>query len=369
MKNHDASAAIHRATKAKLPSIDGWRALSIGLVLAAHSTSFPGYPAANRLETCLPFFFDGNLGVRFFFVISGFLITYLLIQEHDQNGNLSLKGFYLRRAFRILPVYFAYLLVIALLQFFTPAHQAAITWVGDLSFTTNFLPRGILSGHLWSLAVEEQFYLLWPLLFVWLIRRERFWRRILIIPMVIALLCHMVVWLDKVPWILHPLFHYQSSLVNFDSLATGCLAAFGLARHRTAIQQWIIARGHFSVAALGAVLILWPFIDTAALAPLATIAGHLSQAFGFALLLLTSILFPASFRPLNWPWVIHVGIVSYSIYIWQQIFYAGAETYGAGNHWWLAFPGWLVPTLLVAWVSYYGLEKPLLKLRAHFRRA
>lgn len=79
----------------RLPSVDGWRALSIMMVLAAHSSGKDGF--SNVCGWALAHFrllFDGNLGVRFFFVISGFLITYLLIQEQERNGRVSLKNLY-----------------------------------------------------------------------------------------------------------------------------------------------------------------------------------------------------------------------------------------------------------------------------------
>src|ERR1035438_4213326 len=88
----------------KLPSLDGWRAVSIGLVLLAHSSLTRGFPA--RFHGVSEVFMLGGLGVRFFFVISGFLITWLLLQEHRRNGRIDLKFFYARRALRILPVCF-----------------------------------------------------------------------------------------------------------------------------------------------------------------------------------------------------------------------------------------------------------------------
>ena len=101
--------------------------------------------------------FDGNLGVRFFFIISGFLITWLMILENDRIGRVNLSQFYIRRALRILPVYFAFMLVLACLQYFTPYAQSAAAWAGNLTFTTNFVGCHWPSAHLWTLAVEEQF--------------------------------------------------------------------------------------------------------------------------------------------------------------------------------------------------------------------
>src|SRR5260370_42605751 len=98
----------------RLPSLDGWRALAIVLVLLAHSSAttnplqFPDFMRAITTQ--------GGLGVRIFFVISGFLITLLLLMEHRQYGFISLRNFYVRRAIRILPVYYLFLLVLAGLQ-------------------------------------------------------------------------------------------------------------------------------------------------------------------------------------------------------------------------------------------------------------
>ena len=242
----------------RIPSVDGWRALSILMVLASHSTRMNGFSDTWGVMSVFPLAFDGNLGVRFFFVISGFLITFLLLREHDQNGKVSLKSFYIRRTLRILPVYVAYLAVVAVLQFFTRLHQAPITWIGDLTFTVNFLPRGIISGHLWSLSVEEQFYLLWPLTFVWLKKHKYSAGWILALPIVVAILCHIISYIGQVPWIIHPLFHHHSSLLNFDSLAIGCIAAFALAIHEKQLADLVSGKKRFVAILLGIVFTAIP---------------------------------------------------------------------------------------------------------------
>jgi peptidoglycan/LPS O-acetylase OafA/YrhL len=353
---------------ARMPSVDGWRALSIALVLGAHSLSTPGFPGRNLFFGSFPILFDGNLGVRFFFVISGFLITYLLIQEYDRNGSVSLRKFYLRRALRILPVYLAFLIVVAVLQVFTKLHQDFITWVGDLTFTANLLPRGIISNHLWSLSVEEQFYLLWPVTFIWLTKRKQYIAWALTMPVIVAIFCHIVVFTKNVPWLVHPLFDFYSSFINFDSLAVGCMAAFALAKHRDRIMDLLSGHRQLIAATLGLYLILLPTLDLAVLRPVWAIFGNLFQAAGFAVLLVTSVLNPRICKPLNWPVIVRLGVVSYSIYIWQEIFCAGPETYGIRAFWWMSFPGWLIPVFIVGFVSYYGFERPLLGLRMYFGR-
>src|SRR3954467_5480457 len=92
----------------RLPSLDGWRAVAIALVVLSHFEAARGFPAPSWWSLA----FQGNLGVRMFFVISGLLITYLLLIEADRSGRVSLRAFYMRRALRILPVYFLYLGVV-----------------------------------------------------------------------------------------------------------------------------------------------------------------------------------------------------------------------------------------------------------------
>ncbi len=370
MFEHKPTDAMPSRLTGRMPSVDGWRAVSIMMVLAAHAGGTSPYLNTPAMAGRFPLIFDGGyLGVRFFFVISGFLITYLLIREDERNGKVSLRNFYIRRALRILPVYLAYLAVVAALQFFTELHQAPITWVGDLTFTTNFLPRGIISGHLWSLSVEEQFYLLWPITLLWLNKNKHFVRWILAMPIIVAILCHIVSYTKHVPWIVHPLFHPHSSLVNFDSLDVGCIAAIALGRHENKTADFFSGWKRFAAIFLGILLIVMPALKPPFLSPVWAAIGNLSQSMGFGVLLVVSVLHPGCFKPLNWPVVVQIGVVSYSIYIWQQIFYAGPKTYGFQTGWWMTFPGWLPAALAAGFVSYYGFERPLLKLRTRYRRS
>jgi peptidoglycan/LPS O-acetylase OafA/YrhL len=364
----DTTEVMHSRLAGRMPSVDGWRAVSIIMVLAAHSAETPGFPSASGVVACFPLFFDGNLGVRFFFVISGFLITYLLIKEQERNGKVSLRNFYIRRALRILPVYLAYLAVVALLQSFTELHQGWRTWMGDLTFTTNYVRWSLISGHLWSLSVEEQFYLLWPVTLAWLYKNKNFTRWILAAPIIVAMLCRIVSCTHHVPWIIHPLFNDHSSLVNFDSLAVGCIAAFALGKHENKTAAFLSGKKRFVAILFGILLIVWPNPNVPDPSPVWAVTGNLWQAIGFGVLLVTSILHPGWFKPLNWPVAIQLGVVSYSLYIWQQIFFAGPKEYGFTPVWWMAFPWWVLAALAASFASYYGFERPLLKLRTRFRR-
>ena len=161
------AAMLHPDSKKSFgyePSLDGVRAIAVLLVMVGH----------------LGLVYAGGLGVDIFFVLSGYLITAILVSEFSATGQISLKKFYARRALRILPA--VILLLLALNIFVTisqPSDQAAtLRWdsLGALFYVANWLRAfgrdlGIL-GHLWSLSIEEQFYLLWPVTLGFLLSRK-----------------------------------------------------------------------------------------------------------------------------------------------------------------------------------------------------
>ena len=349
-----------------LPSIDGWRAICLMMVMGSHCGGFKEFKQLTEGYN-IPFFFNGHLGVRMFFVISGFLITHLLIRERQKTGKISLRNFYIRRALRILPVYFSYLSVIALLQVFSVIHQEAITWFSSLVFIVNFLPRTSISGHLWSLSVEEQFYLIWPFSFLWLMHKKRVIYLVLMVPFIVAISCNMLNIMKITPDILHPLFQHQSSLCNFDALSAGCVAAFLFSSHADRIKSWSLGgKGLISLVVSTCMLII-PTLNIEITTGLKVVLPSI-QAAGFSLLLLISISNPNWFKALNWKPIVQLGVISYSVYIWQQIFCALPCDYHQTKYWWMSFPYWIGSAIAAGFVSFYCLEKPLLKLRNRYRR-
>jgi peptidoglycan/LPS O-acetylase OafA/YrhL len=158
LKNEEPSALASFWRTSYFPALDGLRAICILLVIFNHTHCH--YP---------PFIY-GWVGVDIFFVLSGFLITTLLLRERENYGNLSLKAFYARRAFRILPLYFTilagYLVLIPLLRDWKRWEEMKLALPYLLTFTQEFRPvaTGSIYGQTWSLGFEEKFYLMWPLL-------------------------------------------------------------------------------------------------------------------------------------------------------------------------------------------------------------
>lgn len=131
----------------RLPSLDGLRAVSIAMVIGAHAIGAFGLPGWLQ-----PFAFiiDGDLGVRIFFCISGFLITHLLLHERKRTGSIDLKAFYVRRALRIIPVAYAFIAVLLILTALGQLHLPACNFVTALTFTKNYACAALPDGHLWS---------------------------------------------------------------------------------------------------------------------------------------------------------------------------------------------------------------------------
>ena len=339
----------------QLPSFNGWRAFSILLVLCQHIPFTDGFPS--QYSSLVYRTVDGNLGVRVFFTISGFLITWLMVKEEKEFGCMSLSNFYLRRGLRILPVYLACILVMASLQLAGISSQKGFVWFQLLTFTRNFYETGhaecVLSAHFWSLSVEEQFYLIWPVIFLLLGRAPK--RRIgfLIFLILISTGWKIIALLGFYSRHLSFLFEEDSTFLYLDCIAYGCIGAVLLDTNARGLKSFFekFSRPIFFLSCL---LLVTP--EVAGL-------GMALQSFGFIFLLLQSVLLPECkpFKILNHRWLGGIGILSYSLYIWQQLIFV---LWPFPRLWFLAFP----MTFAAAWLSYNLLEKPFFALRSKLRR-
>jgi len=347
----------------RIPSLDGFRALSIVMVMLAHATGTASFPP--RLTKILHFAINGNLGVRIFFVISGFLITTLLLKEEERKGTISLRLFYERRAVRILPVYWTYILAVALLAFIGNVRVAPRAFLEAITFSTSwFHSHQWVFEHTWSLSLEEAFYLMWPLLFKVLTPRARMGLAMAIIaagPMLRGWLYH-----------LHGedyfVFYSLGVAGNIDPIMCGCLLAmlhqaFPLHLDRIARKLPVLCHGMFFVCMYTLIalnkreqyhaFITVPFtVTVSCLGICYLVYYHCYISQGIA------------YRILNLPIVARIGVLSYSLYLWQQCF-----LFPAAQHlfWWQTAPANLIFASAMASASYYLLEKPFLRLRKHLR--
>ncbi len=348
------------AARNELPSLNGIRAVCIALVVGCHARVGVGFPA--RLFRSSAYVFDGNLGVTVFFVLSGFLITYLMAREESRTGAVSLTAFYIRRFLRILPVYFAFLIALFVLTLTTGLSISGCRWVTAITFTKNYSCRGWVEGHLWTLSVEEQFYLLWPAIFALVTRNGR-----LAFAGVLVLAAPLFrVYLYKANFGLY-LFSFMT---NMDALMIGSVV--GLAYHRRPESVRTILAAWPTLGRAAAALLIYGVLVlrlNLRLAPLTVLFGTTIQSVGAAYLIASFAIIEGGlmYRALNCRPMRYLGLLSYSIYIWQQPFFSEPKIFGVETNVWLTFPCNVFGALAVAALSYHALEMPLAGLRRHFR--
>ena len=335
----------------RIPSLDGCRAISICLVILSHLCYTPAFKAFDPYARMMYHF--GPFGVKVFFVISGFLITTLLLSEERKNGRISIKMFYIRRAFRIWPVAYAFILVVALLAWKNwitlPPHNLLYA----ATFTMNHVQEGSwFTGHFWSLAIEEQFYLVWPLVFLFTARRGRVVSCILIL--FLAPLLRTLSYVYQ-PGIFAAM--QESLLFMGDAIAVGCLLAlFSKELESSRVVHRIINLRWFFVVPVCSVIM---YITLKPLPVFYWAAGE-----SIALLCIAATIWrvihvrDAAFWLLNTKPLVTVGVLSYSLYIWQQLFLNPTS-----NTIFNRLPLNLLLVVGVAALSYYFIESPFLRLR------
>ncbi len=343
-------------TRSHVPPLDGLRGIAVLLVLWAH---FPPDLGGNTVRVMNRIFQPGYLGVDIFFVLSGFLITRILL--YGRFNGKPLKNFLIRRAFRIFPIYY---LLILLLLFIEPG--AYLGWcaayLSNFVFSFDNTPNPM--RHTWSLCVEEHFYMIWPLLIHFAAVR---WLRptaiaVALTGIVLAILA--AVLFDVAP--LHYLL-YRGTPFRATSLALGGLfalyePALGIGTRR----PWGLAAAFFVPAvacALAAIGIGDPWLQSLKMIGFA----FMSSAIFLAALGVGSVS-PRLGAVLSGGALAYTGRISYGIYLYHYpIFFAtGVLDYDAPAPWPVMLLA-VVLTFAVASGSFYLIEKPLLKYAARFR--
>jgi peptidoglycan/LPS O-acetylase OafA/YrhL len=315
----------------------------------------------------------GYLGVDLFFVLSGFLITAILLREKARTGSISIRDFYVRRVLRIFPLYYAYLAYLCVSSVFlhepTPDRarflQAAPYYA---TYTSNWLPERLyepIFARSWSLSVEEQFYLVWPTILILCGRR---W----VVPLLLTFIA--VTFMGEVGHFGPEIEYLANKLVPFSAIAIGVLLAIGLDRPRSFHALARFLGGKSSVLLIVGLLVLLLAIPLNVQGVL-RLAVHLSMA---ALVCSVVIREDHALSTLAHAGpVVHIGIVSYGIYVLHGQFGSLNSRLAA----WIAaalhvpqlrssreldFVLLVIVSTLAATVSYYCFESFFLSLKERF---
>jgi peptidoglycan/LPS O-acetylase OafA/YrhL len=332
-----------------VPSLDGWRGIAVLGVVWFHSFG----SGLNSSTIWAKVARRGYLGVDIFFAISGFLICGKLLREIKQTGTISLRNFYLRRFFRIMPALWFYLAVLALLGAVGWLKIEGWEFTSSLLFVRNYFPlsSNLFTAHFWSLAVEEHFYLLWPAVMAILsinIRRIG-WT---------ALIVALTVYLWRVVDDAYGWFIPFGTSVNaktdtrIDALLWGCLAAI--------VYPYVLERLKKSTLQLT----MWTLLGLGIAAmDLKLPDVSIVRSIFFPALLLCTAACPGSIpskflelSPMRW-----IGRLSYSIYIWQELCMFPAPDARSPLRVIEHLPYNVAVVFALAACSYYLIERPVIR--------
>ena len=350
--------------RGRIPGLDGVRALSFLLVFVSHLGFMGSRP--------------GGFAVSVFFLLSGYLIASLLIGEHLRTGTISLRQFYIRRTLRIFPAMYAALIACWVLTSLHvlrgPLRLGAA--VLNLLYLQNYtrwvmLVKGVDgsyipgTGQFWSLCIEEHFYLLFPLLLLLLLRRGLSFRRISLVLLglcVLALVWRMLV-VRSFP--LPKTYTYMATDCRLDSILWGCLLAtvenYAPWRECLTYRRLLLA----TPLALAALLATFVFHDTGQMTFRYTVQG---VALTPLLYLVTHYPDRLLTRPLNHPVLVHLGTLSYALYLVHSAVIEIVRPHLRGGRL-IVWPVCGLASYLVALALQRLVERPFLALRDRHRVA
>ena len=348
-----------RLTGSHIRGLDGIRAVAVLGVLGFHGG--------------VPGFGGGLLGVDIFFVLSGFLITSLLVGEWSRTGTVSFRHFYERRARRLLPGLFVLLLLVAAYAQWFAETDTLSTLRGDALATILYVAnwRFIFSGqsyfvhfgppspllHTWSLAVEEQFYLVWPAVALFTLRRGG--RRALAVAAAVGMVASAVL----TPVLLHQGVSvsrlYYGTDTRVQEVMAGALlavAAPAIARHGRAWRWPVTVLG-----GLGALFLLWALHNVSGQGNFLYQGGFLLVAAAAAAVILLVVVQPRALlaRVLGWGALGYIGRISYGLYLYHYPIFLMIDNAHTGLSGAALLVVRLSVTLAAAVVSYHAIEMPI----------
>ena len=349
--------AIATDANRRIPQLDGWRGISILFVIFGHLVNQRYSPLGPLDNPSVIALVLSAWGVDIFFVISGFIITKLALSERDTTGSFAFKAFYVRRFFRIVPPFYLYLAFILLLTSTGLILERQSPTLLAATFTCNLLipPCGWFSGHSWTLAYEEQFYLIFPLLFALSGRATR---------LVFSALFIVLVSFPFFRYLLHLGGEWHAIARFLPSFVFIC-AGTVMATYEPVLKRLSESRQAVYLIYLSMGCVIAIFLSFITYKELNTPIAYLHASLNITILplciawLIGSSLYRQSWltdilkiKPLQF-----IGLISYSLYLWQQLFTAHPSFY-QGDSWLLFSP--LV--FLFAAMSYYLVERPCVRL-------
>lgn len=338
-----------------IPTLNGWRAFSILYVLTYHFLWIFLNPETGIYpnEEFWKLSKHGAFGVYFFFGISGFLITSRLIEEYNYFGNVSIKSFYFRRAFRILPVVLVFLAIISIFKYLGLIQTSLGAILSSLFFFRNYSADTTewYTGHFWSLSMEEHYYLIWPALFCLFMKYKKPWIATALFILIVTI-WRMIEYRYQLlaPHLATTEFRARTDLF-IDYIAWGSLAAFlNSSKDFREIfykysREWMI----FIVIVLMHLLffIKTPLPDTL-------------KAICIQLCLLFSVNYPQCrfSRFMENKFIAMIGLYSYSLYVWQQLVFTPRNQQIPEISLLQTPPINIVVLIILVYVSYNFLEAP-----------
>ena len=377
------NSILHTTGKSKIffENLDGLRFFCFLSVFLFHSfyTEFDYIQCDPTYQFIKRFLFaNGNLGVNFFFVISGFLITYLLIKEKEQNEQINIKNFYMRRILRIWPLYylcvfFGFVIFPIIKTLFGQTPNETANWIYYVTFANNFdfikhgLPDASVLGVLWSVAIEEQFYLIWPIL-LYILPKNKYW--IAFTTIIAGSLIFRSIYIDN------PAMLENHTFSCMGDLATGAMGAW-LINENNRFRCFITNLKKSMISILYVLFVAVFLFRKELLMSISTIRIFEREFIAIIIMFIIAEQCFAQnslFKMKNLKLPSQLGIITYGLYclhfIGILITINITRMLGINTHLWqvivIDMPLSLMISIIIAKCSYTLYEKPFLKLKERF---